>query len=29
MIATIPHPTKDLSKGVLASLRRITGLEPK
>ena len=26
-IATVPHPTKDLSKGVLASLRRVTGLE--
>lgn len=25
-IATVPHPTKDLSKGVLASLRRVTGL---
>ena len=22
-IATVPHPTKDLSKGVLASLRRV------
>ena len=26
-IATVPHPTKDLSKGVLASLRQVTGLE--
>lgn len=29
LIATIPHPSKDLSKGVLASLRKITGLELK
>ena len=26
-IATVPHPTNDLSKGVLASLRSVTGLE--
>ncbi len=26
-IATIPHPRKDVSKGVLASLKRLTGIK--